>query len=584
MFLKGILSNTLKKHRSILNHHHSSFFFTVPFSTAQNPSNKNHDESRVLSQLADLLPISIHTPNPPNTQSDTKAVDDFLQPEDKLRGVFLQKLCGKSAVHRALDGAGVELNRRIFAQVLDKGCLCGESMVDFFNWAIDRPDLPRDIDAYHTLLKALGRRKFFSQMVGVLNDLRDKGLSPNPETLSIFMDSYLRARQVSKATKFFAESETYGLEQNQATLNVALTCFTRRLHIGVACKVLDKMRGRVQFSCETYNTIIGGWSKSGKFSEVEKFLKAMMEDGIDPDCITYSYIIESFGRAGKVRDAVRIFNFLDEKGNSLSVEVYNAMIFNFICNEDVEEALKHFERMLSEGFEPNIETYVRIITCFLKRRRVSDAIEMFDQMLGRGIIPPTGTVTRFIETLCSYGPPHAALVIYKSARKAGCEISATAYKLLLGRLARFGKCGMVLSLWGEMQESGYSPDVKVYECVVNGMCNVGRLESATRVMEECIGRGFFPGKVICSKLKNKLMESGRVEMAVLRYSGGRFPVILKDFAVVRRRSLQRMGLHLEIGPASGFGPRRRFTHSLMESDFPAGGCAAVVTEKMRNVM
>ncbi|CAA0842210.1 Putative pentatricopeptide repeat-containing protein [Striga hermonthica] len=509
MFLRGISSNTLKKHKSILNHHHSSFFF----STAQSLPNKNHDESRVLSQLADLLPISIHTPNPPNTQSDTKAADDFLSPEDKLRGVFLQRLCGKSAVHRALDGAAVELNRRIFAQVLDRGSLCGESMVAFFNWAVDRPDVPRDIDAYHTLLKALGRRKFFSQMVGVLNDLRDKGLSPNPETLSIFMDSYLRARQVSKAAKFFAESETYGLEQNQATLNVALRCFTRRLHIGVACKVLDKMRGRVQFSCETYNTIIGGWSKSGRFSEVEKFLKAMVEDGIEPDCITYSYIIESFGRAGRVRDAVRIFNFLVEKGNSLSVEVYNAMIFNFICNEDVEEALKHFERMLSEGFEPNIDTYVRIITCFLKRRRVADAIEMFDQMLGRGIIPPTGTVTRFIEPLCSYGPPHAALVIYKSARKAGCEISATAYKLLLARLARFGKCGMVLSLWGEMQESGYSPDVKVYECVVNGMCNVGRLESATRVMEECIGRGFFPGKVICSKLKNKLMESGKVEMA-----------------------------------------------------------------------
>ncbi|GER31138.1 pentatricopeptide repeat [Striga asiatica] len=112
MFLRGISSNTLKKHKSILNHHHSSFFFAVPFSTAQNSPNKNHDESRILSQLVDLLPISINTPNPPNTQSDTKAANDFLPPEDNLRGVFLQQFYRKSIVHCALDGAEVELNCR----------------------------------------------------------------------------------------------------------------------------------------------------------------------------------------------------------------------------------------------------------------------------------------------------------------------------------------------------------------------------------------------------------------------------------------------------------------------------------------
>ncbi|KAL3617724.1 hypothetical protein CASFOL_038045 [Castilleja foliolosa] len=518
MFLRGLSTNTFRYTSILISHHSSSF--PIAFSTldsSQNSTNKNQfttdDESRVLSQLADIFPISIHKPNTVNKQSEITAADDFLPPEDKLRGVFLQKLRGRAAIHRALNGVDVELNDDILAKVVNRGNICGESMVAFFDWAIEQPNMSRNIDAYHILLKALGRRKFFEHMMVVLKDMRCKGLNPNPDTFSIFMDSYLRAHLVSKATKFFLESEKYGLECNAETLNVALKCLSQRSHVGIACKLFDKMRDKVQHDCTAYNIIIGGWSKLGRVAEVEKFLKVMVDDGVEPDCVTYSYVIESFGRAGRVDDAVKIFTYLDEKDNELTPEVYNAMIFNFIANDDIDEALKYYKMMLSSRFEPNVDTYVRIISYFLKTRRVSDAIEMFDEMLGRGVTPSTGTVTQFIETLCSYGPPHAALMIYKNARKAGCKISITAYKLLLMRLSRFGKCGMLLSLWNEMQESGYDSDMKVYEYIINGLCNTGRLESANLVMEECIGKGLFPGRIICSKLKNKLMESNKVEMA-----------------------------------------------------------------------
>ncbi|KAL6549143.1 hypothetical protein OROHE_008988 [Orobanche hederae] len=518
MFLGGLSTNTVR-YTSILNYYYRSAFFAIAFSTLEsaiNSTHKNHssnDESRILNLLSDILPISIHHADKTiDKQLEIRAVDGFLPPEDKLRGVFLQKLRSRTATHRALDGVAVELNNNVFTKVVNRGNLCGKSMVAFFNWAIEQPNMSRDIDAYHTLLKALGRRKFFLHMMQILKDLRDEGLSPNSETLFIFLDSYLRARQVSKATKFFGELEKYGLECNEETLSVALKCLCQRSHVRIACKVFDKMRDKVQCDCAMYNIIIGGWSKCGRVAEVEKYLKVMVDD-VEPNCVTYSHVIESFGRVGRVDDAVKIFKYLEEKESELSVEVYNAMIFNFIANGNVDEALKYYERMLSGRLEPNVDTYVRIILSFLKSRRVADAIELFDEMLGRGIIPSTGIVTQFIEPLCGYGPPHAALMIYKNARKAGCKISLTAYKLLLMRLSRLGKCGMLLSLWDEMQESGYSSDMKVYEYIINGLCNTGRLETATLVMEECISKGFFPSKIICSKLKNKLMGSNRVEMA-----------------------------------------------------------------------
>ncbi|KAK4390047.1 putative pentatricopeptide repeat-containing protein [Sesamum angolense] len=478
---------------SLLNHHRSSVS-AFAFSTLESSlssTNKNHssnDESHILSQLSDLLPVASDKSiavNSSTKQLDIRAVDDFLPPEDKLRGVFLQKFNSKSAIYHALSGVGIELNTDIFAKVVNGGNLSGESMVVFFNWAIEQWNFLKDVDAYHIVLKALGRRKFFVHMMEMLKDMRDKGMNPNPETLFIIMDSYVRARQVSKATKVFGELEKYGLQCNKETFCVALKCLSQRSRVGAAWSLFNKMRDKVQRDCTIYNIILGGWSKFGRVTEVEKILKVMVDDGIEPDCATYSYLIESFGRAGRVDDAVKIFKYLEEKGNLLSPEVYNAMIFNHIANGDIDGALK----------------------------RVSDAIEMLDEMLGRGIIPSMGTVTEFLKPLCSYGPPHAALVIYKKARKAGCGISLAAYKLLLMRLSRFGKFGMMLNIWDEMQESGHSSDMQVYEYIINGLCNTGKLETAVLVMEECIHKGFFPSKIICSKLNNKLMDSNKVEIA-----------------------------------------------------------------------
>ncbi|XP_047941030.1 putative pentatricopeptide repeat-containing protein At5g43820 [Salvia hispanica] len=543
MFIRGVSWNKFRCSSLLL--HRSYLVFASQYSTEQLVVNttkinsSTSSECRILNQLCDIFPISIRSPSDVDSscnqldvraaddfsirspsevdsscsQLGIRAADDFLPPEDKLRGVFLQKLPSKVAIHSALSGVGVELNDEVFSKVVNMGDLSGEAMLVFFNWAIEQPNLSKGVGAFHIVLKALGRRKSFVHMMEIVKDMGNRGVTVNSETLFIVMDSYLRAHRVSKATTIFGELEKYGLECNMETLRVALSCLSQRSHVGTACLLFNRMREKVQCDGSMYNIIIGGWSKLGKVTEVEKFLKLMVDDGVEPNCVTHSYVIEGFGRAGRFDDAIRIFNFLEEKGSRLSSEVYDAMIFNCIANHDISGALKFHEGMVHDGFEPSVDTYVRIILYFLKRRRVSDAIELLDVMLGRGVIPSTGALTEILKPLCSYGPPYAALMVYNKARKAGCRVSMTGYKLLLMRLSRFGKCGMLLKMWEEMQESGYGCDMQVYEYLINGLCNTGRLESAVLVMEECISKGLFPSKIISSKLYNRLMDSNKVDVA-----------------------------------------------------------------------
>lgn len=483
------------------------------------------DERFVLDQLSDLLPIPRDSSipnlfkdcNPRRQIEEVRAVDAFLLPEEKLRGVFLQKLRGKAAIEEALTDVDVELSLDVVAKVVNRGNLGSESMAIFFNWAIKQPAIPKDINSYRVIIKALGRRKFFKSVVAMLHDMRIKGVSLDLEALSIVLDSFIRAHQVSKAMQIFGNLEEFGLKCDTETLNVLLRCLCQRSHVGSANSFFNSIKGKIPFNSMTYNIVVGGWSKFGRVSEIESILKEMSADGFTPDCLTFCYLIEGLGRAGKIHDAVEIFENMKEKGCVPDTGAYNAMMSNFISVGNLDECVRYYRGMLNNNCDPDISTFTKLISALLKARKVADALELFEEMLALGIIPSTGTITSFIEPLCSYGPPHAAMMIYSKARKVGCRISHSAYKLLLMRLSRFGKCGMLLNVWDDMQECGYSSDMEVYQYVINGLCNIGQLENAALVMEESMRKGFCPGRLICSKLNSKLLASDKVERAYKLY-------------------------------------------------------------------
>ncbi|KAG5246559.1 pentatricopeptide repeat-containing protein [Salix suchowensis] len=514
----GFLSLTSKITRYSLPHLLRS---SIPFSTLDPPQFttshddtkllSNLDEDHILNELCNLLPIS---PNPPiphpynhdrsisNKQVEIRPVfDRFLSPEEKLRGVFVQKIKGKSGIERALSECSVDLSLDVVAKVLNRGNLGGEAMIMFFNWAIKQPMISKDVDSYNVVIRALGRRKYIDFMVNVLHELRVDGVSMNLETLSIVMDSLVRAQ------------EEFGLERDAESLNVLLQCLCRRSHVGAANSYFNSVKRKIPFNCMTYNVIIGGWSKFGRVSEMQRVFEEMEEDGLSPDCLSFSYLLEGLGRAGRIEDAVKIFGSMEEKGCVPDTNVCNAMISNFISVGDLDECMKYYRCLLSKNCDPNIDTYTRMISGLIKASKVADALEMFNDMLSRGMVTETGTVTSFIEPLCSFGPPHAAMVIYTKARKVGCKISLSAYKLLLMRLSRFGKCGMMLKIWDEMKESGYSSDMEVYEYLISGLCNIGQFENAVLVMEESLRKGFCPSRFICSKLNTRLLASNKVERA-----------------------------------------------------------------------
>ncbi|KAK2425199.1 pentatricopeptide repeat-containing protein, mitochondrial [Trifolium repens] len=494
-------------HFSKPNHPLPSISSLIPLHQSISSSSLHLNENLILRQISQILPLP--TSKTPQPESESNSVDGFLSPEDKLRGIFLQKLKGKAAIEQALSSVCIDVNVDVIGRVLNNGNLGGEAMVMFFNWAFKQPMVDKDVGTYHVIVKALGRRKFFIFMMQVLNEMKLNGIKADLFMLSIVINSFVNAGHVSKAIQVFGNLDDLGLNRDTEALNVLLSCLCRRQHVGAAASVFNSMKGKVTFNVATYNVVVGGWSKLGKVDEIERVMKEMEVEGFSPDFNTFAFFLEGLGRAGRMDEAVEVFGSMKEKNTA----TYNAMIFNFISIGDFDGCMKYYNGMLSDNCEPNIDTYTRMITAFLRTRKVADALLMFDEMLRQGVVPPTGTITSFIKQLCSYGPPYAAMMIYKKTRKLECKISIEAYKILLMRLSKFGKCGTLLSVWQDMQECGYSSDVEVYEYIISGLYNIGQLENAVLVMEEALRKGFCPSRLVCSKLSNKLLASNLTERA-----------------------------------------------------------------------
>ena len=70
----------------------------------------------------------------------------------------------------------------------------------------------------------LGRRQFFKFVMEILRDMMMEGASLDLETLSIMLDSFVKAHQVSKAVQMFGNVEEFGLKCYTECLNVLLQC------------------------------------------------------------------------------------------------------------------------------------------------------------------------------------------------------------------------------------------------------------------------------------------------------------------------------------------------------------------------
>ncbi|KAM7522686.1 hypothetical protein LguiA_012588 [Lonicera macranthoides] len=225
----------------------------------------------------------------------------------------------------------------------------------------------------------------------------------------------------------------------------------------------------------TFNTLIKGLfaqhepseankvvDKAGNTNAAIELLRSMGKHNFEADTHCYSMIIDSLCKDRMVSDAMSLFAEMTEKGLSPYVVTYSCLIWG-LCNcRQWKEATTLLKEMMERDVFPNVYTF----------------------MIERGEVPDKVTYKSLIKGLFAQDKASEANNLFtKLVRERKIELDA---------VMQTERSVDAISLFDEMIEKGIYPNVVTYSSLIQGFCNVGQLEEATRLLREMLEKKVSP--------------------------------------------------------------------------------------------
>lgn len=169
---------------------------------------------------------------------------------------------------------------------------------------------------YNTLLDAMGRAKRPWQVKNICKEMTGNGLQPSWGTYAALLRAYCRARYAEDALIVYKEMKERGLELSVVLYNTLLAMCADVGYTEDAAAIFEDMKssGNCTPDSWTFSSLITIYSCSGKVSEAEAMLNAMLEAGFEPNIFVLTSLIQCYGKANQTDDVVKTFDRLLELG------------------------------------------------------------------------------------------------------------------------------------------------------------------------------------------------------------------------------------------------------------------------------
>ena len=167
---------------------------------------------------------------------------------------------------------------------------------------------------YNTLLDSMGRAKRPWQVKNIYKEMTNNGLQPNWGTYAALIRVYGRARYGEDAIIVYREIKERGLELSVVLYNTLLAMCADVGCTEEAAEIFEDMKssGNCMPDSWTFSSMITIYSCSGKVSEAEAMLNAMLEAGCEPNIFVLTSLIQCYGKANRTDDVVKTIDRLLE--------------------------------------------------------------------------------------------------------------------------------------------------------------------------------------------------------------------------------------------------------------------------------
>ncbi|PPR91038.1 hypothetical protein GOBAR_AA29640 [Gossypium barbadense] len=377
--------------------------------------------------------------------------------------------------------------------------------LSFFYWALDIYIFKRFMRLYIVTATSLIRNGNFDRA---------------NEVMQCLVRNFSELGRLKEAVGMVFEMQNHGLKLNAETFNCILGVGLEMGLLDYLEKVFDEMSERgvcgvFGVFC-SYKLMVVGYCRMGRVSEVDKWLKEMLERGFIVDNATCTLVISLFCDKGFANRALWYFDKIVKMGFKPNLINYSCLI-NGLCEKgSIKQAFGKLEEMVREGWKPNDRvTYTILITEQCKQANTELAMAFFGKMIKVGLLPDMHSYNTLIAAFCKKKEMKESENLFEEALRLGLVPTKETYTSMISGYCRAGNLSLGLKFFNKMSDHSCVPDSITYGTLINGLCRESRLEEACQLYETMMDKGLFPCEVTRLTLAYEYCKKGDSAIAMV---------------------------------------------------------------------
>ncbi|WVZ62444.1 hypothetical protein U9M48_012196 [Paspalum notatum var. saurae] len=371
--------------------------------------------------------------------------------------------------------------------------------VHVFRWMKNQENYRARNDIYGMMIRLHARHNQVDQARGLFFEMQEWRCKPDADTYNSLIHAHARAGQWRWAINIMEDMQRIGSYLSLGDYEKALELYT-----------LMRVRN-VMPDAVTYNILISGYCKLGKYAESLKFFEDMMdlnirmtkevyssgklteaeynfssmkESGCFPDVVTYTAMIKAYSDDGSWRRAWDLFEEMESNYVQPDAIVCSSLMEALNKGSQPERVLQLLESMKQKQIPLNQKAYFEIIaSCSMLRdwKTASEIIEHLDSSLPSISV---GTLNHLLNFLGKCGKTDSMMKLFYKMVTSCSTVGLSTYTVLLKNLLVVGKWRKYVEVLQWMEDAGVRPTLYMYQSVLPYIWRDNSMDYVTLMQEK----------------------------------------------------------------------------------------------------
>ncbi|PNX93950.1 pentatricopeptide repeat-containing protein at3g53170-like protein [Trifolium pratense] len=402
-----------------------------------------------------------------------KDLSRILRTEAAIRGVenkaksWKHKQLWPKAVLEALDDA-------------IKGCQWQNALMIFELLRNQYWYEPR-CETYMKLLMMLSKCKQPKEASQLYETMLFEGLKPNVKVLTALVSAYGQSGLFRHAFSTVEDMKSVvDCKPDVYTYSVLISCCAKFRRFDLIERILVDM-SYLGIGCNsvTYNSIIDGYGKAGRFEQMENSLTDMIEnENCQPDVFTLNSLIGSYGNGGKIDKMEQWYDEFQLMGIKPDIKTFNMIIKSYGKAGMYDKMKTVVDFMEQRFFTPTIVTYNTVIEAYGKAGQIKEMDQHFKKMKHVGMKPNSVTFCSLVDAYSKVGLIDKIDSILRHVENSDVILDTPFFNCIISAYGQAGNLKKMGELFLAMRARKCEPDSFTFACMIQAYNAQGMTEAA----------------------------------------------------------------------------------------------------------